>query len=144
MFWTLAKTSKSDNTINSLRMRNGKQSKTPDETLERAREHFQDLFSPPPPESICKNKPKVGIAGNRKLHRKVREQLTEQFKLKEVQEAIKNLKGGKAAGPDGIPNEFIKAGGKPLAHELRYLFNKILAEEIAPQGLERRKNGDHL
>ncbi|VDP36141.1 unnamed protein product [Schistosoma margrebowiei] len=47
--------------------------------------------------------------------------------------AIRQIKGGKAAGPDNIPAEAIKADVAATARILHILFNKIRGEEQVPK-----------
>ena len=56
----------------------------------------------------------------------------------EVKRAIRHLKNGKAAGPDGIPLEAIKADLETSAEMLYNLFGKIWETNEIPDGLERR------
>ena len=66
----------------------------------------------------------------------------------EVGRAVMKLESGRACGPDGIPNELMKAAGYPLHSELDRIYNLsfetntyILAigEGILPPPLEARK-----
>ena len=43
----------------------------------------------------------------------------------EVRKALNNFKKGKAAGPDGIPNDLLKIVGDCIIHYLADLFNEI-------------------
>jgi hypothetical protein len=125
LFWTLAKSAESEKSLNSLKKKDGTQTLTPEETIERAKSHFEDLLKEPPNNSSRPKKAKVK-QDTIPICAQHRKSLTKQFTVKTVQAAIKKMKGGKAAGPDGIPNEFIKAGGTPLAISLTDLFNRIL------------------
>ena len=58
--------------------------------------------------------------------------LVKPIKIKDIRTAIKSLKNGKAAGPDKIPNEFLKQGSKHLESHLTDLFNAILAQGVTP------------
>ena len=58
--------------------------------------------------------------------------------LDEVEKALKQLKPGKAPGPDGIPPEVLKDGGLILRQELHKLLLNIWREEKVPQDF---KNG---
>ncbi|KAI4814308.1 hypothetical protein KUCAC02_003508 [Chaenocephalus aceratus] len=55
--------------------------------------------------------------------------------LGEVQDAIKNMKNNKAAGPDGIPAEVLKKGGPDLLKHIHALLLKIWEEEEIPAQL---------
>ena len=43
----------------------------------------------------------------------------------DVEKAITQCQNGKSCGPDDIPNEFLKKGGKNLVQSLTYLFNAL-------------------
>ena len=43
------------------------------------------------------------------------------------------MKNNKAVGPDGIPNEFLKAGGDVLNNAITQLYNKIHEKETTPK-----------
>ena len=46
-------------------------------------------------------------------------------KLDETQKAIRKLKNGRAAGPDGIPPELLKYAEGPVSIALHELFRKV-------------------
>ena len=50
----------------------------------------------------------------------------------EVRKALNNLKKGKAAGPDGIPNDLLKIAGDCLIQYLVELFNEIFKSGSYP------------
>ena len=52
--------------------------------------------------------------------------------IEELQKAIKQLKPGKASGPDMIPNELIINGGPNIHNTLLNVFNEILITEKIP------------
>ena len=56
------------------------------------------------------------------------------FKKQEVKKILKSLNGGKSAGWDTIPNEFLIHSPDLLAHWLTILFNKIKTEGVMPRG----------
>ena len=96
---------------------------TAEDTVKRAAEHFEDLFSK-----------KRGLPRKqRKKMKKLKHTLGERFTTKEIQKHIKLLKNNKAVGPDGIPNEFLKAGGPKLVKALEQLFNEIHEKETVPE-----------
>lgn len=55
--------------------------------------------------------------------------------LEEIEAAIHHLSIGKSPGMDGIPAELLKAGGKPIALQLRSLFDKIWMHGSLPNEL---------
>ena len=50
----------------------------------------------------------------------------------EVRRALNNLKKGKAAGPDGIPNDLLKIAGDCVIHYLVELFSEIFKSDSYP------------
>jgi hypothetical protein len=59
LFWTLAKSAESVQSLNSLKRKDGTQTSTPEETLARAQSHFDDLLKQPPHDTIDPTKTKV-------------------------------------------------------------------------------------
>ena len=59
------------------------------------------------------------------------------FSTSEVKSVLKNLVGGKSAGWDSIPNEFLIHSPDILAEWLTVLYNKIKTERILPRGWNR-------
>ena len=55
-----------------------------------------------------------------------------QDELSEIRSAVKHLKCGKAAGPDGLTAEYIKYGGIAVLRWLLKVFNRILSLEDIP------------
>ena len=58
--------------------------------------------------------------------------IVQPIKIKEIREAIKSLKNGKAAGPDKIPNKVIKLGIDHLGPHFCDLFNAVLLQGTTP------------
>jgi hypothetical protein len=58
--------------------------------------------------------------------------LNGEIMAEEIIKGIKLLKNGKAAGEDGVMNEMIKVGERPLINVLIKLFNKVLTCGIYP------------
>ncbi|GFS91232.1 hypothetical protein TNCV_577341 [Trichonephila clavipes] len=54
--------------------------------------------------------------------------------LEEVSEAINKLKDNKASGPDTIPSELLKNGGKETSKKVYDLIQAILEQEVIPLG----------
>jgi len=52
---------------------------------------------------------------------------------KEIRRVLLNLKSGKAAGPDRIPNELLKHGGEALVGALHVLFEHVWKSERWPE-----------
>ena len=83
--------------------------------LNRWREHFEQLLNRPPPESTPEILPaRLDLPIN-----------TNPPTKKEIEEAIKQIKSNKAAGPDHIPPEAIKADMTTSVVILHTLFTKI-------------------
>ena len=57
--------------------------------------------------------------------------------IEELDRTIKGLKSGKAAGPDDIPNEFIKNLGPRAKRALLRLYNRVWAGEDIPSHWQR-------
>ena len=96
-----------------------------DEAKERARwaEHFQEILNRPPPQVP----PDIPPAGNQL------EVNTNPPTKAEVSKAIKSLKSGKAAGPDGIPPEALKADVQTSTEMIHPLLMKIWESEQIPE-----------
>ena len=88
----------------------------------RWREHFEELLNRPAPQ----DPPDIQPAENDLLINCG--EPTEE----EIQGAIKQLKSGKAAGPDGIPAEALKADTETMVKMLHPLFKEIWKEEQVP------------
>ena len=58
--------------------------------------------------------------------------LRDEINISDVSSAVKSLKAGKAAGPDGVTAEHIKYGGISLTKWLQKIFNRIIALEEIP------------
>ena len=56
--------------------------------------------------------------------------------LKEVEDSIKQLTSGKAAGPDGVPPDIYKHGGPALKRQLLVLFTQCWEEGKVPQAFK--------
>ena len=90
--------------------------------LNRLREHFEQLLNRPPPESPPEMLPaRLDLPIN-----------TNPPTKKEIEEAIRQIKSNKAAGPDHIPPEAIKADVTTSVDIQHTLFTKIWNEEDIP------------
>ena len=95
---------------------------SPKEQLERLREHFQDLLSrllPPNPADIPP------------AHRTLDVKVDPPSKA-EIERDVKKLKANRAAGPDEIPPEALKADTTMTSKALHALFKKIRTSEEMP------------
>jgi len=61
------------------------------------------------------------------------EGLMGEFTRKEIEDALKKTKRGKACGQDRIPNEFLLEGGEALTVAICKLFNWVLKKEVIPK-----------
>ena len=52
---------------------------------------------------------------------------------KEIRDALKSMKSGKAAGPSGLTADILRAAGETGLRELNKIFEKMEAEESAPR-----------
>lgn len=96
--------------------------------------HFKDLLNITQPHNINKEyldyiQTSLPVLEQNMLPGQLDYEITD----KELEKAIKNLKNGKAMGPDEIPNEMIKSGGKCLNRALKLLFNCILKSASYPK-----------
>jgi hypothetical protein len=103
--------------------------------MERWKEHFEELLNPT----------KTNRESTEKKNSKRRKNKTEinnernsdnEITLTEVQEAIKSIKNGKAAGHDGITPEMIKHLGGNGTQILLEIFRKAWAEGKIPHDWE--------
>ena len=90
--------------------------------LDRWKEHFDNLLNRPPPE----NPPDI-LPARRDLAID-----TEPPDREEIELAVKQMKSGKAGGPDHIPPEALKADVNTTVDLLHPLFEKIWKEEKFP------------
>ena len=110
-----------------IRDKDGSLLKTDEDILNRWAEHFTELLNLPPPEEEVEIPPSDPLDID-----------CEAPNLMEIKEAIKSLKNNKAAGPDNIPAEVIKADIDTSAKAFLPLITKIWNDELCP---EDWKNG---
>ena len=70
---------------------------------------------------------------NIESEKKIDEEMDEHLSKEEIRRYLKKLKNRKAAGRDGIPNEFYKEGGEGIVEELYKLFRQIWQEKRVPR-----------
>ena len=102
--------------------KNGNPLTTTDEQLKRWAEHFRELLNCPTPDSppdIPPAETELPISCDKPSKT-------------EIKKAIMTLKSGKAAGPDEIPAEAIKADIETAVQMLYSLFSKIWEKEEVP------------
>lgn len=102
--------------------KDGKTLTSPKEQLERWREHFQDLLNRPLPPNPADIPP---------AHRTLNVKVDPPSKA-EIERAVKKLKANRAAGPDEIPPEALKADTNMTSKALHALFKKIWTAEEMP------------
>ena len=112
-----------------IRDNNGTLLKQADETMDRWVEHFSNLLNRPSPDEEVVIPPSEPLVID-----------TNPPTLVEIKEAIKTLKNNKAAGPDNIPAEVLKADPNLTAEALHPLLNEVWNQENFPSDW---KNG-HL
>ena len=88
---------------------------SPKEQLEHWREHFQDLLNRPLP---------LNPADIPRAHRTLNVKVDPPSKA-EIERAVKKLKANRAAGPDEIPPEALKADTTMTSKALHFLFKKM-------------------
>jgi len=106
-----------------IKSKEGKVLVTLEEQLARWKEHFEEVLNVER-EGIC-----VEVVNNPPILRIT----TSSPSIKEITEAVKRLKNGKAAGNDGIPAEVLKADGNATAKMLKPLFDEIWSLEKYPE-----------
>ena len=114
--------------INSLKKEDGSQTSTPEETIKRAQDYFQNLFT----KKDNNNRRNASNPTNPKITLGNSQRLTKTIKKQTVLTYLKKLKKGKAAGPDGIKNEFLTMAKDSLAPVLTKLFNLCLKTGLTP------------
>lgn len=57
------------------------------------------------------------------------------FTIEEIRKAVRKMKTGKAAGPDGIPMEYLKAMGEDNTREVLSFINRWYEAEEIPQDI---------
>ena len=113
---------KYSNTDMPIKDKDGKLLTNEDEQNERWKEHFEGLLNRPRPEEqfdIPPAETDLGVSD-------------EKPSMEEIKQAIKCLKSSKAAGPDGIPPEALKADVETTAGILHGIIGKIWDDEVFP------------
>ena len=105
-----------------VKNKDGSTTKTEEEQTQRWAEHFKEVLNRPPPEERADIQPAQTDLPIR----------TNKPTKQEIQDALKRLKTGKAAGPDNIPPEAWKADLTTSTDVLHKLFSKIWEEERLP------------
>jgi hypothetical protein len=121
--------------INSIKTKEGEVLTEEHKIMERWKEHFEELLNPTKTNREStgktvkegrKNKTEINNERNRE----------NEITLTEIQEAIKSIKNGKAAGHDGITAEMIKHLGGNGTQILLKIFRKAWAEGKIPHDWE--------
>ena len=105
-----------------IRDKDGSLLKTDEDIPNRWAEHFTELLNLPVPEEETEIPPSDALDIDCRAPN-----------LLEIKEAIKSLKNNKAAGPDNIPAEVIKADLDTSAEALLPLITKIWNDELCPE-----------
>ncbi|PVD22606.1 hypothetical protein C0Q70_18425 [Pomacea canaliculata] len=113
---------KSVNSNKPVKDKNGKTITNDAEQRDRWMEYFEEMLNRPHPPSLPDIPPATA-----QLHVN-----TSPPTKTEIIKAIKSMKNGKAAGPDGIPPEALKADPETTATILQPLLHKIWEQELVP------------
>ena len=120
-------TGKQDSTTHPVVAADGSPLDSPEEQLNRWREHFQALYNRPPPvpdpilaEEAVRAVPDPSVD-------------TSPPSESEVKDSIKNLKMGKAHGACGIPPELLRYGGPAVVKWLCTMFQKVWFSKQLPK-----------
>jgi hypothetical protein len=121
--------------INSIKTKEGEVLTEEHKIMERWKEHFEELLNP-----TKTNRESTGktVKEGRKSKTEINNERNREneITLTEVQEAIKSIKNGKAAGHDGITPEMIKHLGGNGTQILLKIFRKAWAEGKIPHDWE--------
>ena len=116
-------TGKFNKSSSHIRDNHGNLLKTDEDTLNRWAEHYNDILNVPSPQTEADIPPSEDTL----------DILTEPPSLEEIKLALKTLKNNKAAGPDNIPAEVLKADTEITAKSFLPLIHKIWNNEICPE-----------
>ena len=108
--------------LNIVRLKSGEVAPTPEEALQRWREHFGEI------EGGCTTTPSAlwaSVAASRASRPSFTPQLSDLPTLLELEAQLRKIQSGKSLGPDLIPGEFLKSAGPWIARELWPLLLKI-------------------
>ena len=111
-------------TSDNIRNIDGTFVRSDNERLNRWKEYFQNLYNHPTPEGNPADPPYLQGAAQ-----SIND---EEPSIAEIASAIKQLKSGKAAGPDEVVAEALKAGDKPLLNRLHSLLRMIWESDKIP------------
>jgi len=107
-----------------IRDATGRVAKTATEVLRSWQQHFESLLNCDPPPTLDQDLEQPGPPSDT---------VSEAEPSKpEIAEAIKRLKSGKAAGPDQVAVEALKAGGSIIVNNLHKLLSRVWKEERVP------------
>ena len=112
-----------------VRLKSGEVASTPEEALQRWREHFGEI------EGGITTTPSAlwtSATASRALHPPCHPQLSDIPTLLELEAQLRKIQSGKAPGPDLIPGEFLKSAGPRIARELWPLLFKICCHVQEP------------
>lgn len=124
------------------RMMDGGRVTTSDEETTRAWYNFFNTMGSPPATSEMfddefrrKVEEKVAVAERTGAPARVTgsEELAAEINEKEIERVMKAVAGGKAAGPDGIVNEFVTKGGPRVKNSLLLLFQEVWRAGWVPE-----------
>jgi hypothetical protein len=121
--------------INSIKTKEGEVLTEEHTIMERWKEHFEELLNPT---KTNRESTEKTVKEGRKNKTEINNERNSdnEITLTEVQEAIKSIKNGKAAGHDGITPEMIKHLGGNGTQILLEIFRKAWAEGKIPHDWE--------
>ena len=106
--------------------------------INRYLEYYKNLLKPRPPKVETKEFVEL-IEQQFKLNYDDRnyedDEINKKFELNELKTQIKNLKNGKAPGPDELTNEVIKNMGESMINNILDMINYIWEQEEVPEDL---------
>ena len=83
-------------------------------------EYYKKLFGAPEPNSVVMMEDRIDDIPQ--LSNTENDILSADFSIEEVHDAIKQMEGNKAPGPDGFPAEFYQIFWEVIKHDLMALF----------------------
>ena len=130
LFWSdLGKRKRKRRSIPRLKSKIGQVVESQEEVVEELAKHWEELGSRKESESTMEEDRMEGS--------EVRSDLCEMVTFDEVVGILKQLKRGKATGPDGIPNEMMMYGGTRMVVTMVQLFNLVVQQACCPKDWRR-------
>ena len=130
LFWSdISRRKRKRKTIPRMKNKVGRVEEGQEDVLEELAKHWEELGRSSSQESeVTTEEDETGIEG-------VQSDICETVTFDEVVGILKQLKRGKAAGPDGILKEMLMYGGTKIVETLVQLFNTVIC--MLSKGLEK-------